>query len=448
MTNAKWIGRRGMQSVIHAGPMGDAANRLMSDPDHWMVRHIGGGKTKAGVSVNEHSAMTLPAVFAAVRIIAGGMSQIPLVLMRKTTDARGRTIRKPATDHPMFDVVGRVANERTTSHRWRQTTFGHAAGWGNGYSEIERTRGGQAVGLWQLLPDRTAPELDRQRGLQYRTTIEGQQVTLPHQNVLHFMGLGWDGFKGYSPIGMARQAIGLGLAMEEFGAKFFANDARSGGVLIHPGKLSDPAKSRVRADFDGQGGLENAHRIKVLEEGMKFIPTTIPPEDAQFLSSQEFTVAQVARMFGVPLFLLQSHEKATSWGSGLEQMSIAFVQYTLADWAKGSEQEMDLKLLTEAERKAGYYFKFNLNAYLRGDTATRMAMYKAMINDGWGSRNEVRDLEDKNPEDGLDDILVPLNMQTVADAQAARDAPKPAVPAVPPLPEADPETEEDPDDAP
>lgn len=448
MTQAKWISRRGMQSVVHAGPMGDAANRLMSDPDHWMVRHIGGGRTKAGPSVNEHTAMTLPAAFAAVRIVASGMAQIPLVLMRKTVNAQGRTVRKPATDHPMFEVVGRVVNERTTSHRWRQTTFGHAAGWGNGYSEIERTRGGQAVGLWQLLPDRTAPELTTANRLQYRTTIGSQQVILPSENVLHFMGLGWDGFRGYSPISMARQAIGLGLAMEEFGAKFFANDAKSGGVLIHPGKLSDPAKSRVRNDFDGQSGLDNAHRVKVLEEGMKFVPTTIPPEDAQFLSSQEFTVAQVARMFGVPLFLLQSHEKATSWGSGLEQMSIAFVQYTLADWAKGSEQEMDLKLLTEAERKAGYYFKFNLNAYLRGDTATRMAMYKAMINDGWGNRNEVRGLEDMNPEDGLDDFMLPLNMQTVEDAAAARDAPPPAAPTPPGFQPGEPDNEEESDDAP
>jgi HK97 family phage portal protein len=420
---AQWIGRRGGVGQVSASVMGDAANRMLSDPDHWIVRQVGGGRTKAGVSVNEHSALTLPAAFAAVRIIAGAMSQVPLVLMRKRVGAGGRTIREHATDHPLYDVLKRKPNERTTSHRWRQTTFGHAAGWGNGYSEIERNGRGEVVGVWQLLPDRTAPELEGER-LIYRTTIENRQFRIPAEDVLHFSGLGWDGYRGYSPIGLARQAIGLGLAMEEFGAKFFANDAKSGGVLIHPGKLSDPAKSRVRSDFEGQSGLDNAHRIKVLEEGMKFVPTTIPPEDAQFLASQEFTVAQVARMFGVPLFLLHSHEKATSWGSGLEQMGTAFVTYTLADWAVGGEQELDAKLLSDEERRAGYYFKFVLDGFLRGDTKTRTDKYKAGIQDGWMTRNEVRELEDMNPLDGLDEPLVPLNMTTAGDAAdpAAADA--------------------------
>lgn len=422
--------------AVSASALTDGGNRLMSDPDHWMIRQIGGARTRAGVSVNEHSAMTLPAAFAAIRIIGSAMAQVPCQLLQRTAATAGsRTMYRAATDHPLYDVVAHVWNERQTSHRGRQTVFGHAAGWGNGYAEIERTRGGQVIGIWPLLPDRTAPELVNGQ-LVYNTNIENQRFRLPSADVLHFAGMGWDGYSGYSPIAMARQAIGLGLAAEAFGAGFFANDAKSGGVLIHPGKLSDPAKSRVRGDFESQGGLDNAHRIKVLEEGMKFVATTIPPEDAQFLGTQEWTVAQIARMFGVPLFLLHSHEKATSWGSGLEEMSRAFVQYTLTDWAVSAEQEMNMKLLTAEERAAGYYFKFNLNAYLRGDTAARMAMYKAMINDGWGNRNEVRELEDRNPVDGLDDFLVPMNMTTLADLTAQREltaralaAPTPAVPA-------------------
>lgn len=407
--------------MTRAGDLAAGARDLMSNPDHWMIRQVGGQRTRAGVAVNEHSALTLPAAYRAVAVIASAMAQVPCQLMQRLpSSVPNRTQSRVAYEHPLHQIVARRWNERQTSHRGRQTVFGHASGWGNGYVEIERRRSGEVVGLWPLLPDRTRPELRNDR-LVYDTTVGSRNFTIDAADILHFASMGWDGLTGYSPIALARQAVGLGLAAEAFGAGFFANDAKSGGVLIHPGKLSDPAKGRVRDDFQSQGGLDQAHRVKVLEEGMKWIPTTIPPEDAQFLGTQEWTVAQVARMWGVPLFLLHSHEKATSWGSGLEQMSIAFVQYTLADWAVGAEQEMDAKLLTEAERAAGYYFKFNLTAYLRGDTAARMAMHKASIVDGWGNRNEARELEDRNPVEGLDDFLVPLNMQTVADAAAARE---------------------------
>lgn len=446
----RWItrgGGAGLSGVARAGELSDAANRMLSDPNHWLIRQVGGGSTRAGVSVNEHSAMTLPAVYRAIAVIASAMAQVPCQLMQRTghSTLTGRTTSRAATEHPLYDVVAHRWNPRQTSHKGRQTTFGHAAGWGNGYVEIERTRGGQPVGLWGLLPDRTAPELVGDQ-LVYNTNINNRRFRLPSEDVLHFASMGWDGYVGLSPIALARQAVGLGLAAEAFGAGFFANDAKSGGVLIHPGKLSDPAKGRVRDDFEKQGGLDNAHRVKVLEEGMKWIATTIPPEDAQFLGTQEWTVAQVARMFGVPLFLLFSHEKATSWGSGLEEMSRAFVRWTLADWAVSAEQEMNAKLLTPAERAAGYYFKFNLNAYLRGDTAARRGMYKDGITDGWLSRNEARELEDLNPVDGLDDFLVPMNMQTVTDAEEAREARRNAPPPDFGAPPARPEPE-NPDDA-
>lgn len=440
---ARWI-TRGM-APTQAGPLSDGAGRLMSDPNHWMLRQIGGGQTRAGVAVNEHSAMTLPAAYAAIRIIASAMAQVPCQLMQRTPSraVAGRMESRAASEHPLYDVVAHRWNDRQTSHRGRQTVFGHAAGWGNGFAEIERTRGGQAVALYPLLPDRTTAQLADDR-LVYDTTVNARNFRIPGEDVLHFAGFGWDGFTGYSPIALARQAVGLGLAAEAFGAGFFANDARSGGVLIHPGKLSGPAQNRVRDDFEKQGGLDNAHRVKVLEEGMKFVATTIPPEDAQFLGTQEWTVAQVARMFGVPLFLLHSHEKATSWGSGLEEMSRAFVQYTLADWAVGAEQELNAKLLSEAERAAGYYFKFNLNAYLRGDTAARRGLYKDGITDGWLSRNEARELEDRNPVEGLDDFLFPMNMNTLEDArQASADARQLRLtPPAPPVPAADPEEPE------
>ena len=390
---------------------------LLSDPNHWAAVRAVGGRTLAGVPVTEHSALTLPAVFAAIRIIANSMAQVPLLLMRKTLNpATGRLDRAPAVDHRLYDIVSRRPNERLTSHRWRQNWFSHGVGWGNGYTEIERNGRGEALALWPLLPDRTAPELDA-GDLFYRTRVEGKVYRLPGEDVLHLMGMGWDTYLGYSPIALARQAIGLGLAAESFGASFFRNDARSGGFIMHPGKLTGQAKTRVADDVTNQGGPDNAHKVKVLEEGMKFVATTIPPEDAQFLGTQEFTIAQVARMYGVPLFLLHSHEKATSWGSGLEEMGNSFVTYTLAEWAFGAEQEMEAKLLTEAERAAGYYFKFNFNGFLRGNITARAAFYKAGLNDGWLDPDEVREKEDLNARGGdSSKTRIPLNVRLEGEA--------------------------------
>lgn len=399
----------------------------------WMVRQIGFGKTKAGVQVDQHSAMTLPAVFAAISALSNPMMVAPARLYQDMPDGSKRVV----TDHPAAKLFRGRANPRTGSGVFRRTLQAHAAGWGNGYAEIQRTRGGTPVGLWQLLPDRTGPYLE-QGDIQYRTNIDGRQFTLPKEDVLHIHGLGFDGLVGYSPIGLARESFGIGKATEEFGAKFFANDAKSGGFLLHPGKLGGPGKKNVRESFEEQGGPDNQHRIKVLEEGMKFIQTTIPPDDAQFLATREFTVAEVGRMFGVPLFLLQSMEKSTTWGSGIEQMLIAFVQLTLTPWAVVWEDELNAKLLTEAERDAGYYFKVDMRGLMRGDMAARAAYYGDGITDGWMTRADARKLEDLDPVDGLDEPLVPLNMATVKQQEAAAkreaDAAEAAKNAPPPAP--------------
>lgn len=384
-----------------------------NDRDGWMTRWGGGSKTSAGTVVTETSALTLPAVYAAISAISKPIASLPFRLYQ-TVDGRKRI----ASEHPMARAMQVRANDRMTSNTLRKTVQAHALTWGNGYCEIERKRNGQAVALWPLLPDRTAPRLVDDV-VRYHTNISGREVILPSEDVLHIHGLGFDGLVGYSPIRLARETIGIGKATESFGAKFFGNDAKSGGVIMHPGKLSGQAKNNIRQDFEGQGGPDNAHRIKVMEEGMKWVSTTIPPDDSQFLATREFTVADVARMYDVPLFLLQSMEKSTTWGSGIEQMLIGFVQLTLTDWAVTWEQEMDFKTLTEAERAAGYFWKIDLRGLMRGDMAARAAYYGDGIADGWLLRSEARDLEDLDPVEGLDEPLVPLNMQTVAQQKAA-----------------------------
>lgn len=380
-----------------------------------IVSALGGGRTKASVVVTPANAMCLPAVFAAISAISNPIGSVPTRLHHRDPDTG---VTRVAREHPAHKLVARRANPRTNSGVFRKTVQGHALGHGNGYAEIQRRRNGDPVALWQLLPDRTAAELKTDGRLVYNTNVDGKSFTIPAEDVLHIKGLSFDGIVGYSPIRLAREAIGVGVAAQEFGAKFFANEAKSGGVLMHPGKLSGGAKTNIRDSFEEQGGLDNAHRVKVLEEGMKWVSTTIPPDDAQFLGTREFTIADVARMFGVPLFLLQSMEKTSSWGSGISEMLIGFVKLTLANWAVTWEEELNAKLLTEAEQDAGYYFKVDLRGLMRGDDMARAAFYGDGIADGWMTRADARELEDLNPIDGLDEPLVPLNMETVQQAAA------------------------------
>lgn len=429
----------------------------VGQPGGWLMRVIGGGKTKAGVSVSERTALHLPVVFACVNRIANPIAGVPLGIFRKGD--KGEAIA--VDDHPMSRSLGLRPNPFMSSRTLRKTVQAHALLWGAGFGEIERNRRGQGVGIWPLLPDVTSARKKQDR-LVYDTTIAGRQYELPQEDVIHLMDLSQDGYTGLSQVAIARQAIGMGLAMEEFGAKFFANDAKSGGFLMHPGRLSVNGQSNLagRRDRNGgkeggadrrddagaqlqaQGGLENAHRVKVLEEGVKYISTTIPPEDAQFLGSREFQIAEIARIYDVPLVLLQSHEKSTSWGSGIEQLMIGFVRQTIQPWIGAWEQELNWKLFTEEEQRNGYYVKFNLNALLRGDMAARAAFYKAMFELAAMTPNTIAALEEIEgfgPEG--DTRFVSTNVQSIE--RAINPPEPPPAPGSPTAPADDDDEEEE-----
>ena len=406
-----------------------------SDRSGW-VRWIG-GRTDSGVDVNHYTAVTLPAVYACINRISNPFAYFPLSLRQKNASGSGSS---PVTEHPMSQRLGLRPNDFMSSRTLRKTSQGHALMWGNAYQEIERNGRGEAISLWPLLPNATRPVKDGD-GLRYETTIDGRTFPLAAEDTIHVMDLSRDGYIGMSQVALFRQAIGMGLAMEKFGAKFFGNDAKSGGFLTHPGKLSANAQSNLRgsgrpgetgraaadnpaAKLEAQGGLDNAHRVKVLEEGMKFVQTTIPPEDAQFLGSREFQIAEIARIYDVPLVLLQSHEKSTSWGTGVEQLMIGFVQQTIGPWVDAWEQEMNWKLFTERERESGLYVHFNMKALLRGDMAARSAFYKAMFELGM-TMNKILALED---EDGIgpdgDVSFVSNNVQPIRRAIDPPETPR------------------------
>jgi len=246
-------------------------------------------------------------------------------------------------------------------------------------------------------------------------TMEGSTVNLSPSEVFHVPGLGFDGLVGYSPIAMAKNAIGMAIACEEYGAKFFANGAAPGGVLEHPGTIKDP--QRVRESWQSTfGGSGNANKIAVLEEGMKYTPISMSPEQAQFLETRKFQINEIARIFRVPPHMVGDLEKSSF--SNIEQQSLEFVKYTLDPWVVRWEQTLNRTLLTESEKK-DYFFKFSVEGLLRGDYETRMNGYATARQNGWMSANDIRELEnlDRIPaEEGGDLYLVNGNMCKMADA--------------------------------
>ena len=253
------------------------------------------------------------------------------------------------------------------------------------------------------------------RGQDEAIRDKSQTVILSPTDVLHIPGLGFDGLVGYSPIAMAKNAIGMAIACEEYGAKFFANGASPGGVLEHPGTIKDP--QRVRDSWMSQfGGSANANKIAVLEEGLHYTPIGISPEQAQFLETRKFQINEIARIFRVPPHMVGDLEKSSF--SNIEQQSLEFVKYTLDPWVIRWEQSIMRSLLNK-EEKARYFVKFNLEGLLRGDYQSRMNGYAIGRQNGWMSANDIRELEnlDRIPEeDGGDLYLINGNLTKLADA--------------------------------
>jgi HK97 family phage portal protein len=377
------------------------SNQAASDPNHWIVRAVG-SMTAAGVTVNETLALNLPAVYACVNRIANPLSSFPIGIFRP--DADGRPVRDDA--HPLNKLLNRQPNPYMNQQRMRKTAQSHACLWGNAYIEIQRDGANRPVALWPLMAWDTSPHKSDSGEVRIRTRIDGSTFSLPLDSVLHVADISLDGYCGLSVIHQARAAVGLAQAAETFGSKFFGNDARSGGFLMYPGKLGEKGRRNLGDSVNARedSGLENAHRIRILEEGTKFVPTQIPPDDAQFLATREFQIGEIARIYNVPLFLLQHESPGTVWGTGMEQMMLAFIVHTLDPWVTAWEAEFNNKLFTEREREHGYYVKFNMAALLRGDMAARAQFYASGIDAGWMLPSEAREKEDLPFIEDLDTV--------------------------------------------
>lgn len=404
-------------------------NKLFKSRDHPKIdnRTVGSscsfymGGSSAGKNVNERSAMQMTAVYSCVRILAEAVAGLPLHLYRYKEDGG----KERAIDNNLYHLLHDEPNKEMSSFIFRETLMTHLLLWGNAYAQIIRNGKGEVVALYPLMPNKMQVDRDENGELYYiytrssdeAKTMEGVTVYLTPRDVLHIPGLGFDGLVGYSPIAMAKNAIGLAIATEEYGAKFFANGAAPSGVLEHPGTIKDP--SRLRENWNSTfGGSANSGKVAVLEEGMKYTPISISPEQAQFLETRKFQIDEIARIFRVPPHMVGDLEKSSF--SNIEQQSLEFVKYTLDPWVIRWEQSLSRSLLNEDEKRK-YFFKFNLEGLLRGDYESRMSGYAVARQNGWMSANDIRELEnmDKIPaEDGGDLYLINGNMLPLNKAGA------------------------------
>lgn len=387
----------------------------------------------AGVHVTHDSALTFTAVFAAINILASNIASLPLQVFERLPEGG----KRPAYDYPAYDLIHDSPNRDLTSFKFRQDLMSNTLRWGNGYAEIERAEDGITPIAQHLLPPHLV-ELRQHNGGEFDGwwyyDVQGYKGILP-ENMIHIRGLGSDGLIGYSPITMFRNAIGLGIATERLGASLFANGTNFRGILTVRSKPESPeARKEFRRSLEAlHGGPENGNRIAVFQDGTTFTPTTMPPDDSQFLQTRTFQIQEVSRIYNVPAHKLGDLSKATF--SNIEEQNIDFYTSSLMPWIENIEAEYNKKIIPSWDRKR-FFIEHNMNALLRGNSASRSAYYAQMKSIGVFSVNEIRSLENMNPIEGGDQHDHPLNTTTLEAMAAATQAPLPPepVPAQTPAP--------------
>lgn len=382
-------------------PSFENPNTGLANPAAWLVSTLGGGFTSSGVTVSEEGAQKLIVVNACIQIISESIASLPVQVYKRTS-----TGKDLAADHAVYEIVHDTPNREMTAVNFYSVLAGHVLAWGNAYAYIARAPGGRITELVPLLPDRThAYRVGGKLG--YVTRINDQDIPLQPHEVLHIPGFSFDGVQGQSPLRKHAEAIGLALAAEKLGGKFFGNGANLGSVITHPRAVSAQTAQNIRDSLKQYTGIDNSAKTMILEEGMKYERIGIPPNEAQFLETREFQKKDIATIFRVPLHFLGDLSRATF--SNIEHQDINFVRHTIRPWIVRFEQELNRKLFAENDRKK-HFVQWNLEGLLRGDTKSRYEAYHMAIADGWMNRNEARARENLNPQEGLDEFLQPLNM--------------------------------------
>lgn len=394
--------------ILNASPENPTTS--LSNPDSWLYTSFGAERSKSGMSVTPESAMRVSSVYACVRLIAEAISSLPLFVYRNT----GKD-REVAQDHRLYTLLHDEPTPSMTSTFWRELMMQSLLLRGNAYSIIVRDQANRPVEFSWVHPSRVTPFKD-QRRLKYKIALSGGDFeTLDQANMLHVPGPSFDGVSGKTVISaFARESVGLAMAMEEHGSKLWANGAHHLGLLRHPKSISDKAIERLRKTLDSFMGVANAGKTMVLEEGMEWEQISMTSEDAQYIESRRFQVEEVARMFRVPLHMIGEHSKSTSWGSGIEQMNIGFVVWTLQPYLVRFEQEFNRKLFSDGV----YSVEHRVQGLMRGDNKSRADFYASGIQNGFMMPNEARQLENlpQHPDGNV--LFRPANLIPIAENEA------------------------------
>ena len=387
-------------------------NLNVTDEKAWnpALWRFAGNQTESGENVTEYSALNYSAVYNAVLLISDTVASLPLGLKRKEN-------RNTLTvdSNPLHNVLHDQANPYMTAMTMREVSMGHVLLWGNSYAEIVRNRRGEVIELWPITPNRVQVKLLGGEMVYIIKMTTGEDVVLTRDQVLHVPGMGFDGYMGYSLVSLASNAIGLGMAMETFGSRYFGNGTHPGVIVSHPGKLSPEAAEALQKSLvSAYSGLGKSHRLMLLEENMKLEKLGVPPNDSQFLESRQFQVPEIARWFNLPPHKLKDLTKSSF--SNIEAEQISFVTDSILPWLVRLEQNYKMQLLNALEKKQGLYFKHNVEGLLRGNAKDRALLYRTMWMMGAMSQNDIREKEDMDPIKGGDEYFVPLNMQPLSRA--------------------------------
>jgi HK97 family phage portal protein len=404
---------------IFAGSIEDPNVPLGWEAISHAIESRGGGPSEAGIVISEDTAMRFGAVFACVRVIAGTLGSLPLNVYKRRKSG-GQDL---ATDNRAYPILHDRPNPQMSSMVWREAVEANTLLTGAGYSEIQYDNAGRFVGAWPLRSSLTSPVRD-EKGFRFVTydTPDGSERAIQPEDMIYIPGLSFNGVVGLSVVGYARNAIGLGLAAEKFGSKLFSNGARLSGVLMYPQKLTENSRKNLQDSFNlAYQGADNAHKTIVLEENAKYLATSIPPEDAQFLETRKYQRSEICGWFGVPAHMINDLEHSTF--SNIEQQDLDFAKHCMRPRLVRYEQELNYKLF----RNTDFFCEFDLDDLQRGDFLSRQLGLQIQRQNGIIDTNEWRADEKKNPVPEKDNvIIVPLNFTTPEKMQ--EPTPTPAAP--------------------
>lgn len=379
----------------------------LKNPDQWFVNWVrGGSETSSGANVSQLTAMQYTPFWASVRIISGTLAFLPFIVYRREEDGK---VRVPT--HPAFKLLHDRANDFIDALTLKETLQAHALTYGNGFAEIQRNGAGRPIALWPLLPNRVWRRIGDDGKPFYEIRLpDGKTTLLDDLNVLHIKGLGFDGYTGYNVVAMQKEAIGYGIAVKAYAGRFFSGDATPGGVLEHPQNLSKTALDNLYASWNNRHqGLHSSQRLQILEEGMKYTPIGVNPEQAQSLEVQKYTVDDCARIFNIPPHKIASMERATF--SNIEEQNLDFISSTMMYWFRTWEQECDYKLFMPSEH-GRLFCEILADGMLRGKFQQRMQGYSIGRLAGLYTINDMLRLENMNTIGPEGDVhIVPLNMK-------------------------------------